>query len=131
MKIANVSELREIRRRIGSLPEVTAKIAKRVAEAFTRLSEQAFDAQRRPDGGAWEAGENGTPKLNRTGRLRAAATRFEAVGSTVRASVGSVPYARYQARRGFLPTKTLPAEWAEVARQIAREEIDRHMRGAS
>lgn len=126
-----IAKLRELRARIASLPEVRAKIAKRVAEEFSKLARQDFDARTTPDGEPWKAGKGGKPVAhNRTGRLERAATAYTSNGRRIRASVGGVPYARYQRPGDFMPRR-LPVEWAERVRQIAREEITAHMRGAS
>lgn len=82
-----------------------------------------------PGGEPWRAGKGGnTPTLKKTGQLEAAATRFYAQGPRIIASVGNVVYARFQVGRGFMPTRALPAAWLKVLREIATEEISKHLR---
>lgn len=126
----SLAKLRALRERIASLPEVAQKIAKRAAVEFSKLAREDFDAQRSPDGEAWTSGKDGkTVTLKKSGTLEDKATKYTATGRRVRASVTGVRYARYQRPARFIP-RGLPPEWADRLREIAREEIDAHLRGS-
>lgn len=131
MKLGNLNDLRALRNRIASLPQVQTRIAKRTAEELSKLARQDFDAQRTASGQAWKPSKSGRRvTLKKTGTLESKATGYTAIGTRVRASVASVRYARFQLKRGFLPRR-LPAAWAEPVRAIASDEITRHLRGGS
>lgn len=127
MKLQGPNDLRALRNRIASLPQVQERIARRAADEFSRMARTDFEAQRTASGDPWKGKRRVT--LKRSGKLEAKATRYEATGTRVRASVASVPYARYQLKRGFLP-RGLPAKWAARVREIATEEITAHLQGA-
>lgn len=129
MRLQSSKDIRALRARIASLPSVVARIAQRVAAEFSRMAREDFDAQRSPNGVAWKPGKRGHPAtLHKSGKLERAATTYTAIGGRVRASALSIPYARFQLRRPFMP-KGVPDAWAKRAREIAREEIDAHLRG--
>lgn len=123
-------DTRELRARIATLPDVRARIAKRAAVEFTILAKADYDAQRSPDGEAWEPGRKGTPKHKRSGTLENAATTYEAVGTRVRVSAIGVPYARYQRPGDFIP-KDLPPAFLAKLREISIDEITKHLTGRS
>lgn len=120
------AELRALRQRLASLPEVNAQIAQRAAPAVTAAFQGDFSARRSPYGAPWRT-KGGAVSLDRTGRLRAG-LRFVPLGTRLRFSL-SVPYARFHLWRGFGPGKTLPAEWEAVISKVATVELDRHMGG--
>jgi len=131
VQLRTPKDVKALRARIASLPEVRAKIAKRVAEEFSKLAKVDFDAGVSPDGKPWGPGKRGKRvTLKRSGRLEAKATRFVAVGNTVRASALDIFYAKYQLKRSFMPSmKKLPPAWRDRVRAIATEEISKHLRG--
>lgn len=130
--IRSMGELRGVTESLQRLPEVEARIAVRVAETFSGLARASFDSQTSPGGRAWGKGAEGQPiTLDKSGKLRAAATSYESIGTRVRVSVAAVRYGKYQLRFGIIP-KTgdpLPEAWAEAVRQIAREELACHFGG--
>ena len=130
--MSNLDQLRQMRERIASLPEVRAKVAARAAERLSDLARESFDAGRDVVGQTFGVGADGKPlTLVKTGKLREQALDYEAQGTRVRASVASVPYAKYQLKHGFLPAgRTLPAAWDAAVDQIAQEEIAAHIEGA-
>ena len=132
--IRSAVQLAELRSRLDRLPEVEARIAARVAEDFSELARQAFDARTSVDGSSFGKGSDGKPiTLDKSGKLRAAATSYSAVGTRVRVSVAAVSYGRYQLRFGLIPSmnEPLPPTFAERLNQIAREELARHFGGAA
>lgn len=129
MKLRTTRDLRELRARIASLPAVRARIAKRAAEEFSKMSKESFDAQQTPEGEPWKPGKGGrVPTLKKSGDLEKKATTYTASGSRVRAEALTLRYARYQLRRGFIPRK-LPPAWLARLREIATEEITAHLTG--
>ena len=129
MKLRGPSDLRALRSRIASLPQVQTAIARRVAAELSKLSHDDFEARTTPSGEPWKPGKGGRAlTLKKSGRLEQKATRFTATGTRVRASVADVPWARFQIKRGFLP-RALPAAWAKRVREIASEEISKHLGG--
>lgn len=122
-------KLRALRQQIASLPSVAERVARRAAAEFRKLAKADFDAGRTPDGDAWKPGKDGKRvTLKKSGRLEKKATDYEASGRHVRATVTTVPYARFQLRRGYMP-RTLPAAWATRLRELARQEIEAHVGG--
>ena len=119
-EITSFAELAELRDQLLALPAVPAKIAARVAPAFSELAQAAFDARQSPYGDVWGPGIT----ENKSGRLRAGAIRYVAEGGRVRATVGAVKYARYQLKQGILPKAgALPAAWFAKLKSIADEEL--------
>jgi hypothetical protein len=126
--VGSFEQLRDLRAKLESMPSVGEAIAARVAPALSAAAQEAFDAGRTPFGGDFGASsvDGRTLDLNESGRLRAGAVAYHVEGRKVRASVGGVPYARYQLKRGFLPRK-LPAAWEQTVRAIAQQEIANHL----
>lgn len=130
MKISSLAELRALRSRLADMPSVRTAIARRGAEALSKLAREDFDAQRTPSGKPWKPGKGGRAlTLRRSGALEAAAVAYRAIGTVIRASVASVRYAKYQLGRGILP-RALPEAWRSKLDEIAREELARFMRAA-
>ncbi len=129
-QVSSFDELADLRARIAALPATNAKIAERVADRFSDLARAAFDSQSSVYGAPFGQGSSGQPlDLHESGRMRSQAVNFTATGTTIRASVASVKYARYQLKHGILPRRgALPAEWASELRRIAREELDKAVR---
>lgn len=114
-----------IRARIAKLPSVGARVAERAAEAFSAKAQAAFDAQQSVYGAPFKAGSAGNEvDLNVTGALREKALKYTPHGTTVKASVGAVPYARYQLKHEILPRPgKLPADWSAELSKIADDEL--------
>ncbi len=131
--LRSLEELRALRARIADLPEVRARVAQRAAEKLGELAREAFDARRGVAGDPFGTGADGKPiTLQKSGRLRAQALSYQANGTQVRASVGSVPYAKYHLGKGILPASgaPLPAAWEAEIDAIAKDEIAQHLGGA-
>lgn len=125
--ITNFQEIAELRERLARAPEVATRVAARVAPAFSRLAREAYDAREGVDGAPFGPGVT----LRKSGRLRARALEYTSSGSSVRASVSSVPYARYKIRFGILPAAgKLPESFRKALVDIAREELNRSLTGA-
>lgn len=126
--VGSFEQLRDLRARLDSMPSVGQAIASRVAPALSAVAQVAFDSGRTPLGGDFGASsvDGRALDLNESGKLRAQAVAYHAEGRKVRASVGGVPYARYQLKRGFLPRR-LPAAWEQMVRAIAADEIAKHL----
>jgi hypothetical protein len=131
--IRSIAELRALRKRLVGLRNLGAVVAPRVAERFSAIAREDFDARRGPNGSPWKPNKSGkVPTLRRSGALESAATRFRAIGSSIRASVLGVRYARYQNPGRFMPSsKKLSPERAAVVEQIAEQEIRRAVGGGS
>ncbi len=122
-QIRDMVQLEALRRQLTANPRIAERVAARVAPMLSQKAQEAFDAQRSPEGVPWGVGEDGTPlDLNESGRMRAEAIKYTATGTKVRATVGAVPHAKYQLKHGVLP-KTLPAEWAAEIDRIAQHEL--------
>lgn len=132
--IRNIAELRALRRRLVELRGVGRVVAARVAPRFTALARSQFDARESPSGAAWKPSKKTgkVPTLHRSGRLEQAATTFLAIGSTIRASIAGVRYARFQHPSRFLPSgkKLSPARTA-IVEEVAEQEIRRALAGAA
>ena len=120
--------MREINAMIAKLkmgsPEVAARVAARVAPAFSQLAKQSFDAHQSPSGDPWPSGID----LVESGSLREHATKYESHGTKVRANVARPRYARYQLKYGFLPRSgALPASWDATVTRIADQELQRSL----
>ncbi len=131
--IRSIGELRALRKRLVGLRNIGAVVAPRVAARFSAIARADFDARRGPSGKPWKPNKNGkVPTLRRTGELESAATAFRAFGSSIRASVLGIRYARYQNPGRFMPSsKKLSPERAAVVEQIAEQEIRRAVGGGS
>lgn len=118
--ITNFAELSQLRKKLEQLPAVGARVAKRAAERFSELARASFDAGESVGGSSFGPGVT----LKKSGALRARALAYLALGAAIRASVASVPYARYQLKHGFLPrTGQIPAAWRDELARIAVEEL--------
>lgn len=112
---------------LAKLPSVMTAAAPRVATEFSTLADRAFGSASSVYGVPF-AGVGGRLDLHESGTLGARATRYTAAGTTVRASVGAVRYARYQLKHGFLPARgRLPQAWRDRVDAIVREEIAREL----
>lgn len=132
--ITSPQQLASIVERLRSLPTVTAKVAARVAPRLSELAAEAYDARRSVYGEPWGTGESGDPiDLYESGTLKGRALGYLAAGRTVRASVSTVKYARYQIKRGILPRggAKLPPAWEAEIRRIAGEELAAHVEGGA
>ena len=118
--MSGFDDLAAMRARLAKLPEVAARVAQRGAPALSARARAAFDAGQGVEGQPF-----GGVDLNETGRLRAAALEYTAIGTKIRASVGSVPYAKYHIKRGILPRggAKLPAAWEAELVAIAQDEL--------
>lgn len=115
-------------RQLQRLPGVMTRVAPRVAAEFSDLARTAFESRRSVYGAPFTSPTQGAIDLRESGALGSRATRYTASGTTVRASVASVRYARYQLKHGFLPAKgRLPQAWKDRIEAIIAEEIDREM----
>jgi hypothetical protein len=131
IEITTYTGLANIQAKLARMPAVASRVAARAADRFSELALETFDAGETISGEPWAKGSDGKPvTLRKSGRTRAQATKYKAVGTRILASVGSVPYARYQLKRGFLPRR-LPSSWELELRRIADEEIARALGGAS
>lgn len=117
--IQSFGALDELRRQLAQLPAVGSKVAADVAPQITDLARASFDAGLTPFGTPMGA------TLNRSGRLRSQAVNYQATGRLVRASVGAVPYARYQLKHGYLPRGggPIPQSWADTIDRAAQAEL--------
>lgn len=121
-EITSFAQLGELRAKILALPAVPAKIAARVAPAFSALAQQAFAGHQSPYGDAWAPGVD----LVESGALRDRAIRYTAEGGRVRATIGAVKYARYQLKQGILPKAgALPSAWYDQLKSIADDELEK------
>ena len=128
-EITSFAALAATRAKLIALPAVSARIAARVAPAFSALAQQSFDSQSSPYGDPWAPGADGqSVDLRKSGRLRSVALRYVAEGTRVRASIGGVSYARYQLKRGLLPkTGAIPSAWNARLIAIANDELAKAM----
>lgn len=117
-QLRNMSELRTLKDRLSRLPQVAARIAERAAEIFSASAAADMAAKESIRGVPYPKGVT----LYKTGRLAKLAARYQAIGNKIRASVSSVPYAKFNLRFGFLP-RTLPSEWSDSVSELAREEL--------
>jgi hypothetical protein len=130
-RISSTRELAALRDRLSDLEDVKSRIAQRAAAKLTHLARQAFDSHEGVAGDSFGKGYDGKPlTLVKSGKLRHAATEYEADGNTVSASVAHVPYAKYQLGKGILPT-SLPKEWHDEVAAIAHDETARALGGRS
>lgn len=115
-------------------PELAANVAKRVAPALSGLAQEAYESQRGVNGESFGISSVDGHKLDlkKTGTLEAKAIKYEAIGTKVRATVGSIRYARFHIKRGLLPRggAALPAGWEGTIRRIADEETAKAVQGA-
>jgi hypothetical protein len=112
---------------LAKLPTVMVRVAPRAAAAFSGLARQSYSSASSVYGSPF-VGVAGRLDLTVSGTLGSRATRYTATGTTVRASVGSVRYARYQLKHGFLPARgRLPQAWRDRVDAIVREEIEREI----
>lgn len=122
-QLRSFEDLRALKARLANLPEVRARIAARAADRFGELAREAFDAKVSVNGDAFGKRADGKPMtLVKSGRLRADAINYDSFGTRVRASVGSVPYGKYQLKHGILP-RSLPEQWDAELDAIAGEEL--------
>lgn len=132
--IRSVADLRALRKRLVDLRSVGRAIAPRVAERFSALARQDFDARRSPSGVAWKPNKRTgrVPTLHKSGTLEQAATMVRAIGTMIRSSVLGVRYARFQQPSRFVPSskKLSPARVA-IIEDVAEQEIRRALGGAS
>lgn len=128
--IKSFAALQDLRLKLARAPLVASKIAERAAARLTELAQEAFDSQSSVYGAPYRSGVSGPVDLVESGALRSKATKYEATGTKVRATVAAVRYAKYQLKRGFLPRRgSLPAEWDAELRRIATEELRKHFGG--
>lgn len=121
--IKSFTQLNELMITIAKLPGVAAVVAPKVAARLSELAQVAFDSQTSVYGKPYA----GNTDLVETGRLRAQAVKYVAVGTRVRAAVGAVPWARYQLRYGFMPLSgRLPVAWSDDIDRLITEELRRH-----
>ena len=125
----NFAELRELRRRLATLPATNAQIARRAAPEVSRAFLADFDTQRSPYGNPWRPGKRGPITLRKSGAPRDG-IRFVPIGTRLRCSLG-VSYARYHIFRGLLPRggAPLPAAWDKAIRDTSLAVLDEHMAG--
>ncbi len=110
------------------MPDVMLRVAPRVAADFSGLAQRAYGASQSVYGVPFN-GPGGMLDLTETGALRQRAARYSAAGTTVKASVASVRYAKYQLKHGFLPMRgRLPQAWRDRIDAIVREEIERELK---
>ena len=122
--LRSFSELRTLKDALTRLPAASARVARAAAAEFSDRARAAIARRESVNGESFPAGVT----LNKTGALAAVATRYEPIGNRVRASVGSLRYAKFQLRYGFLP-RALPSAWADWLRDEARAELAATMRG--
>lgn len=119
--------LRDLRKRIASLPEVNAAIARKAAAPVSAAFQSDFAGRRSPYGQPWRT-KGRAVSLEKSGRLRSS-LRFAPIGTRLRFAL-SVPYGRFQLWRGFAPSgKAIPAEWEPIIARIATAEISAHLNG--
>lgn len=118
--MSGFDELQAMKARLAKLPEVSARVAAKAAGELSAIAQASFDAGQGVDGQSF-----GGVDLNESGRLRAQALRYTAIGTKIRASVGSVPYAKYHIKRGILPRggAALPTKFNAAIVAIANREL--------
>lgn len=120
----------KLKARMAKLPAVGARVAKRGAELFSQKAQQAFDAKESVYGVPFKDGSHGPVDLVDEGTLREKALTYTAHGTTIKASLGAVPYARYQMKHGILPQRgKLPADWQAELAKIGDEELTKAAEG--
>ncbi len=127
-EIKSLAELRQLQAMLArNNPQLAANVAAKVAPVLSSLAQASFDAGESVYGVPFGTGDDGAPiDLNASGTLRARAVRYLATGTRIRATVGSVRYARYHIRHGILPLQgKLPAHWGAAIRAAAIPEIER------
>lgn len=103
---------------------IAARAAQKIAPRFARLAREAFDAQESVYGDPYPIGANGPLDLVASGKMKAEALKYEAIGSKVRCSVGGVRHAKFYIRFGILPRNgSLPAAWQDVVREECKDAI--------
>ncbi len=117
-QLRNANDLRTLKDRLSRLPMAAARIAVRAAELFSASALADMQARKSIRGEPYPTGIT----LHKTGRLARLASAYQAIGNKVRASVSSVPYAKFNLRFGFLP-RTLPSAWSDSVSALAREEL--------
>lgn len=120
----------QLRQRLARLPRVGAVVAKRGAAAFSARAAAAFAARESVYGAPFGTGKDGPIDLEESGALKGKALAYSAHGTTIKASVGAVRYARYQLKHGILPLRgKLPADWRAELEAIADEELTKAAEG--
>ena len=126
--ITSFAELAQLRKKLEQLPQVGDRVAKRAAERFSELARESFDAGEGVSGNSFGPGIT----LKQSGELRAKALAYTAAGAAIRASVSSVPYARFQLKHNYLPRPgAIPTKWREELARIAGEELRRELVGSA
>lgn len=128
-EITSFAQLAEVRKRLLSLPSVASTIATKGAAEFSRLAQADFAAHESPYGDPWGEGRDGKPlSLDKSGRLKANAIKYVATGTTIRVTLGAVPYAKYQIKHGILPKPgAIPDAWNQALVKIANDELSKHL----
>lgn len=126
----SVNAFDAIRARLAKLPRVGEAVARRGAELFSQKAQQAYDAQESVYGKPFGLGKEGPIDLKVEGTLREKALRYSPHGTTIKASVGAVPYARYQLKHDILPrVGKLPADWSSELSAISDDELSKAAEG--
>ena len=126
----NVSSLRELKSRLRRLPITSAaSIASRSAPAITGLAAQDFSSGNTAYGSARPLSVDGEPlTLVRSGTAKIA-TRFIATGRDIRTALLPRYYKYLIGKYDVLPNGVLPRVWSSTIGDIARDVIEREVKG--
>lgn len=122
MRLRGSEDLKALQQRLLRLPEVAARVAQRSAVTLSAFAQASYDARM----GVYDVPFGGGLDLHESGKLRALALRYTAIGTKIRASVGALPYAKFLIKYGILPRGggKLPTKWNEAIVDIAKRELD-------
>ncbi len=120
----NISKLSQLAASLRQLPRVLAiDVAAKVAPSITALARASFDGGRTAYGDARPAGVHGNALTLVKSGDTAATLNFVAIGTKVRAVLGT-RYAKFLiGKYGILPSGALPFAWADDIDATARAEI--------
>lgn len=131
--ITSFAQLEALKRTLASSsPRIAEQVARKAAPVLSEKAREDFDAQQSPYDRPWGTGVDGQAiTLKQSGALRDKALEYKATGTKIRASVGSVPHARYQLKFGVLPRSgQLPTEWEAEVKKIADAEVAAAVNGS-
>ena len=120
LKRGGVKDLRRIAANLGKLPKtIGQRVAADVSKDFSAATAAAYASGTTPYGDARPLGKHGPVTLKRTGKTEAS-LRFEAIGTTIRASFRT-GWARFLVGRfRILPMGGLPVAWVKIAEGSAQ-----------
>jgi hypothetical protein len=124
----NPQKIRDLHKAMRELPTTLAQnVAARIAPILTSMARAAYTGGQTVYGEVRPRGVYGDAlDLHETGETFDQ-VRFVAIGTVVRARLGT-PHARYLiGKYQILPMGTLPVDWAQTIGEAARDEIRRSL----